>query len=102
MSATRTLTVTLQIKMRDMTQAELEDAHAFDMDDEDEGVETVADLSPHSIAELIPGTLKFSEIQDEMFAGSGVFVRIEDVEIEFAGWELPDAGRAALEEGGQS
>jgi hypothetical protein len=86
---TRTLTVTLNIEVRDMTTEELADAGAEPMEgeeDDDEGVPTLADTSPHEIAGLIPHTLTFGEVQDEMFAGSGVFVRLTKAEVEFAGW----------------
>lgn len=83
----RTMTVTLSIKVRDMTEEELEAADDGLGEDGEDCAPSVSDYVARDIADLIPAHLKFDEFQDEMFAGSAVFARIEDVSLVAAQWD---------------
>lgn len=83
----RHMTVTLLIEVRDFTPEELAE-NGIEWDEGDEpGDSDIAELRASEIAELIPSTLKFEETQDEMFAGSCIFARLEDVQLVSAEWK---------------
>lgn len=77
----RTIQVVLDIDIRDFTEAELAECDPGFGEDYSDGLPEVDDYSPREIADLIAPALNAAETQDEMFAGSGMFIRISDVRL---------------------
>lgn len=83
----RILKVTLEIEVEDMTEAELADAGFYDDEDEEEGRPELllsGEYEAREIADLLPGVVTHPD--NEMFAGSGIFVKVADVKVSGAEW----------------
>ena len=111
----RTLLVTLTLKVRDMTDEEFADATQFDVgpdiDEEGEEIEDdfkvtndfVKDVSPDELRETLEYALR-SEGNDEMFAGSSLYLVTEQANITSIGWldETPSVAAVAHDNEGNS
>lgn len=85
----RTLILTLEIEVEDMSPEELADAgweeDVWDDESEDEADGSfVEELEPREIADLIPFAIKHPD--SELFAGSGIFANLGDVRVKAADW----------------
>ncbi len=78
---TRKLIVTLEIDLSSMSGDELMDAGWEDDCDGEEGSPVVSDYSAHEIADLIPYVFKDESIVAEMFAGSAIFLKLDDARV---------------------
>lgn len=72
------LTVTLELDVRRMTRAEAGD---------DEPVPFLDEYTPDEIARTLVYALSDEDNQAEMFAGSGMFVKITAVAVKGASWD---------------
>lgn len=78
----KTITITLEIEVRDMSKWELSECGVHEDDFlEEGGLPTAADYTAEELADRIPLVLKLDETQDEMFAGSDMYVRIANVRL---------------------
>jgi hypothetical protein len=85
--ATKTLVVTVEIEVRDPTEAELSDGQ-FQNDDYEmiDPLDWLSDLSPDELREPIEAALH-SENNPEMFAGTGLFVQTTSAQVTAAHWK---------------
>lgn len=82
----KTLTVTLEIDLSNLSEAQLRDAGWEPYDDED-GLPCVDDAFPDEYADLLKGAVAHEEFHAEMFAGSNIFAAITDVRASKAEWK---------------
>jgi hypothetical protein len=75
----KTLIVTLEIDVRDMTAEELAECDICDEGDDNEDTPSVEDYRPEEIAELLPYVLALEDTQAEIFSGSMVFAKFTAV-----------------------
>lgn len=83
----KTMTVTLTIEVEAIQGRELDEAGFYEglgSEGEDEMTNLIADYDPAEIARLIPFALTHPD--NEMFAGSGLFVKLGKIAVEKAGW----------------
>ena len=83
-AAKRTITLQVTVGFRDMTADELSLCGLDEICEPGQEVEDCApdcfDFSAHEFAAMVASTLRNDEVQDEMFAGTGIFARIMDVQ----------------------
>lgn len=86
---TRTLTVTLELQVEDLSDDErrdgLSDEDLAELEDEDDEPARVAELEPQEIADLLPYAITSPD--NEMFAGSGVYAAIKSATVVSSSWK---------------
>jgi len=81
------LVVTLEIDVSDMSDEELTDAGYYEFSEEGEPDPTVSDYHPKEVAECVRFALMSSDVKDEMFAGSDMFLNVGNIQVVSAQYE---------------
>ena len=87
MSEARSMTVTLTIVVEALQGDDLFDAGFFEGIEEDDGeplTNLIADYSPVEIADLLPSAITHPD--NEIFAGSGLFVKLGEITVIKSEW----------------
>ena len=77
----RTFQLVLDVTVRGFTAEEIAECGPTYDEFEEYGAPEIDEYSARDIADLIAPSILADETQDEMFAGSGMFIRIADVHV---------------------